>query len=258
MTTAGQAQVRRVPRIPLKEVTFVIAGEQEDVETEVRWLSHHHEVHELVWTEQGILRVSAGQRLWSLTPGTAVWIPAGSTHHATATAGTAYHAYFFAPSASWSMPAEPTGVEISGLVRELLTFLGGNGAEIDRNRDRAEALVLDLLRPSPKAAGLPQPVDPRTRTVAEAIVADPTSQTDLATWAALGGLSTRTIGRAFLSSTGLTFGQWRTTVRMHHAIALLADGLPVSEVAQAVGYQTSSAFIAAFRRHAGHTPRTRA
>ena len=38
------------------------------------------------------------------------------------------------------------------------------------------------------------------------------------------------------------------------AIALLAEGYSVSQVADRVGYATPSAFVAAFRRVTGHTP----
>jgi len=41
---------------------------------------------------------------------------------------------------------------------------------------------------------------------------------------------------------------------MREALPLLAAGRSVSQVASAVGYDTSSAFVAAFRRETGTTP----
>jgi len=40
------------------------------------------------------------------------------------------------------------------------------------------------------------------------------------------------------------------------AISALAAGEPVGNVARQVGYETSSAFVAAFRRQTGMTPST--
>ncbi|MGB9112644.1 MAG: helix-turn-helix domain-containing protein, partial [Acidimicrobiales bacterium] len=54
---------------------------------------------------------------------------------------------------------------------------------------------------------------------------------------------------------GVTFGRWRTLARLQAAAPALAAGVPVSQVAMRVGYLTSSAFIAAFRRETGSTPR---
>ncbi|MFI9848449.1 helix-turn-helix domain-containing protein [Nonomuraea sp. NPDC051941] len=43
--------------------------------------------------------------------------------------------------------------------------------------------------------------------------------------------------------------------RLRAALPLLAEGQPVSRVAHSVGYATASAFLAAFRRTVGTTPR---
>jgi AraC-like DNA-binding protein len=43
---------------------------------------------------------------------------------------------------------------------------------------------------------------------------------------------------------------------MQAALPLLAAGDPVSRVAPRVGYETPSAFVAAFRRETGVTPAT--
>lgn len=52
----------------------------------------------------------------------------------------------------------------------------------------------------------------------------------------------------------MSFAQWRTQLRLHHSLTLLASGLPVASVASACGYTNASAFIEAFRRSFGTTP----
>ena len=54
----------------------------------------------------------------------------------------------------------------------------------------------------------------------------------------------------------MTFGRWRTLVRLQAALPGLAAGKPVGVVARQVGYQLDSAFVAAFRRGTGRTPAT--
>src|SRR6266568_4838744 len=53
---------------------------------------------------------------------------------------------------------------------------------------------------------------------------------------------------------GVPFGRWRTLLRLQAALSMLAAGEPVSRVAGRVGYDTPSAFVAAFRRETGQTP----
>jgi len=73
-------------------------------------------------------------------------------------------------------------------------------------------------------------------------------------WGRAVGASSRTLARCFIADTGMTFGQWRTAARMASALAALAAGASVAGTARQVGYETSSAFVAAFRRELGTTP----
>jgi AraC-like DNA-binding protein len=52
----------------------------------------------------------------------------------------------------------------------------------------------------------------------------------------------------------MTFGSWRTQVRLRASLPLLAAGMPVATAARRVGYATPSAFVAAFRRVTNTTP----
>ncbi len=50
------------------------------------------------------------------------------------------------------------------------------------------------------------------------------------------------------------FGRWRGAARLRAALPHLSAGEPVNAVARHVGYETPSAFVAAFRRETGLTP----
>lgn len=68
------------------------------------------------------------------------------------------------------------------------------------------------------------------------------------------GAGDRTLFRLFRSDLGMTFPQWRTQLRLHCALLLLADRAPVTAVAHACGWASVGAFIDSFRRTFGHTP----
>lgn len=86
------------------------------------------------------------------------------------------------------------------------------------------------------------------------LLANPADERTLAEWGKQAGASARTLARAFLSGTGMTFGQWRRLARLRAALPQLAAGQAVGTVARHVGYQTPSAFVAAFRKETGQTP----
>jgi AraC-like DNA-binding protein len=116
-------------------------------------------------------------------------------------------------------------------------------------------VLLDLLEPVEAATiDVPMPSDPRAVAVAEALLAAPADPRSLAAWGRGVGAAGRTLARLFDAETGMSFGRWRTNVRLRAAMLLLAEGEPVAVVAHRVGYATPSAFIAAFRRQLGATP----
>ena len=85
-------------------------------------------------------------------------------------------------------------------------------------------------------------------------------QTNAAT-ATLGGLAAEFhytpeyASRLIKQMTGQTFIQLLTTVRLENAEQLLRDtAMPVSDIAAAVGYESSEHFIRTFRKHVGLTP----
>jgi len=92
------------------------------------------------------------------------------------------------------------------------------------------------------------------RRVARALRANPSDRRTLEQWGREVGASGRTLARAFVTGSGVPFGRWRTLLRLQAALPMLAAGEPVSRVASRVGYDTPSAFVAAFRRETGMTP----
>jgi AraC-like DNA-binding protein len=101
---------------------------------------------------------------------------------------------------------------------------------------------------------LPMPRDARGIRAAAVIRAEPTARHNLADVARAAAASSRTMERLFRRETGLPFGVWRQRARLLRSLQLLAEGRSVSEVAGAVGYESVSAFVAAFRRALGTTP----
>ena len=95
---------------------------------------------------------------------------------------------------------------------------------------------------------------PALRKIQETLLTNPADERTLSRWAAALGVQQRTLMRKLKSETGMTFRQWRRQIRILKAIEALATGSPVTSVAYDVGYQTTSAFIEAFRQHTGKTP----
>lgn len=214
---------------------------------------HVHDEHQLAWTAAGTLTVLTEGATWVLPPARALWIPAGLPHETKAAGRALMRSVYVPPALSPVNWTEPTVVAASPLLAEVITYLGG-GLTATR-RSHAETLLSDLLTPVPVTVlNVRFPDDQIAGPVARALRDNPADQRTLANWGRAVGASERTLARAFVSGTGLPFGRWRTQFRVQAALPLLAAGEPVGRVAPRVGYETPSAFVAAFRRETGVTP----
>jgi AraC-like DNA-binding protein/quercetin dioxygenase-like cupin family protein len=215
---------------------------------------HTHPDHQLAWAANGVLTVRTDVSTWVLPPTRALWIPAGVRHETlSAGAATMRSAYVRPDLCAIDWP-EPTPVSASPLLAELIGYLEATGLEPER-RGHAEAVLVDLLQPvAMTTIEVRMPADDRAKRIADALSLEPADGRTLAEWGRQVGASERTLARAFLSDTGISFGRWRTLLRLHSALIALADGDPVGNVARHVGYESDSAFVAAFRRETGVTP----
>lgn len=219
------------------------------------WEKHSHPFHELLWNERGASSAVVGSRVWTITPAVGLWMPAGTPHSASAFAGTWLRACFIGSGASTSMSGVPAAVEMTPLLRLLLERLCESELT-PRSRQTTEAMLLDVLTPSPRELIVHAPASALLAPIADAVRRDPADPRSLGDWAAELGVSARTVSRAFIAETGTSFARWVTSVRAQHAVGLLARGWDVEAVARKVGYRSANAFGVAFRRTTGFTPGT--
>lgn len=216
---------------------------------------HMHDDHQLAWAASGVLIVDADETSWVLPPTRALWLPAGVPHAVHASGRSVMRAPYVAPDRCPIDWTRATPIVASRLLGELITHLEDESLGHDA-RERAESVLVDLLEPvATTTVHTPLPTtDERALEVARSLLADPGDRRGLAEWGRAVGASGRTLARAFAADTGVPFGRWRTAARMQAALPMLAAGDTVGRVAHTVGYETASAFVAAFRRETGVTP----
>ena len=98
------------------------------------------------------------------------------------------------------------------------------------------------------------PADKRLRALCERVMADPGTPLTFDALARDVGASARTLARRFRDELGVSFSQWRQQAVLASAIPMMSQGMPLSRVAQELGYNSQSAFSAMFRRAFGSSP----
>ncbi|MET7703263.1 helix-turn-helix transcriptional regulator [Streptomyces sp. NPDC005485] len=232
--------------------------------TRTQWLAsgaaidaHRHDDHQIVYAGRGVLGVITDAGSW-VAPGTrAIWVPAGTVHAHQAHGELELHLIGLPPGDNPLGLDEPTVLSVGPLLRELILAHTRTPDDGSPERARLRAVLLDQLRASPQQPlHLPEPTVPQLRALCEILRADPADNRTLAALGRETGASDRTLSRLFNSDLGMTFPQWRTQLRLHHALVLLAEDTPVTTVAHLCGWSSASAFIDVFRRTFGHTPGT--
>jgi AraC-like DNA-binding protein len=253
MSPDGQPTAGGIPDVPHDGRSGPI-GLALDLGPSDGFVLHTHGRHQLALAASGVLVMSGRGRTWVLPRTRALWIPAGVAHSVAVAGRTTMLSTYVDPDRCPLRWDEPTVVGASGLLGPLVAHLARPDLPPDE-RDRAEAVLWDLMVPLPVATlSPPLPSDERARRVADGLLADVTDGRSLAAWGRDVGASARTLARLFTAETGMGFERWRTTARLAAALPLLAEGTPVATTALRVGYATPSAFVAAFRREVGTTP----
>jgi AraC-like DNA-binding protein len=128
-------------------------------------------------------------------------------------------------------------------------------SEITEEQKRIALVILDeIYSLRHDAIGLPMPKDSRALRVANALAINLSDNKSISEWAHWTGSSAKTLSRHFIDETGMTFGQWRQQARVLRALELLTSELPVTTIARELGYETTSAFVAMFKRWRGVAP----
>ncbi|CAM2154999.1 AraC family transcriptional regulator [Pararobbsia alpina] len=223
-----------------------------------REIWHSHEQAQLFYPMNGAVRALTPMGSWMLPPMRAIWLPPGVDHELhTIGAVQSYSVYLEPDAAPWLWPTCRV-LLITPLLHELIMALAQQPHDYGEESlgNHIAVLLLAVLRDaqSTTQGSLPLPSDRRLRTICSRLLAKPDNDDTLEAWSETVGASARTLARLFRQETGLTFGQWRQQLRLVEAMARLAQGDSVAQVADQLGYQSSSSFIAMFRRSLGETP----
>src|SRR5262245_23314102 len=218
---------------------------------------HSHPRAQLIFAAHGASLVTTEACSWAVPPARAVWMPAGVTHEIRMAGAVGMRTLYVRRDAAARLPREARVLAVSPLLRELILRACALPIRYDENgpAGRLMQVVLDEIAALPTVAlDLPIPRDPRLARLCRTLRADAGSSRTLGEWAADAGASTRTLARLFRKETGLTFAAWRQQARLLSAMAMLAAGMPVTQVALELGYESPSAFTAMFRRTLGAPP----
>ena len=218
---------------------------------------HEHSWGQIIFASRGVMQVDADGSRWTVPPMRCLWMPPAIDHSIRIIAETWMRTIYVSPGSSVNLPGKCKVLNVSALLRELILEIVR--LKMLSNKSKAHVhltnVLIDQLTASDEVSlKLNMPVDPRALRLANIISSEPSNKAPLGEMARMSGASQRTLERLFLAETGLSIGRWRTQARLMMAVTLLVEGNSVNQAAIVSGYESTSSFVATFKREIGTTP----
>lgn len=217
--------------------------------------------HYLLYASKGAMRLSYEGKTWSLPPARAALITANKSITVALPQKMTICSALFSVDSYPLPPLTLSVFDMTPLAKELVLECGKSGPESGPHDDRVQsmfetlALVTWRLANSPGSTSMPTgksaPIIKALEITEAALHTTPTFQ-QIANEVAM---TPRSLARRFSQELGMTWQQTLRKMRMVRAIEeLAATDASVTTVAFSVGYNSLSAFNAAFRDFTNQTP----
>jgi len=253
-TTRGLNE-RAVPE--LTRLPRPVYARAEDIPERKATQPHSHPWVQLSYASRGVLKIRSRGGLFVAPPQKAILIPPDLEHIVVNSPGTQMRSLYIATEALPDTGRNCEVLAVSDLLREAIRHFSMLPVEYDESgpQGRLVGVMLDLVKAAPREAlSLPWPETQGLRDICATMLDAPEQALRREEWSTALGVSIRTLERLFLRETGMPMRSWRLRARLLEALPMLERGDPVTEVALACGYESTSAFIASFRQFFGATP----
>ena len=257
MTSNGQLSLERA--IPaLSSLPRPLYARAESLNAGSWTPPHRHDWVQFSYAISGVLGVHTAEGSFFAPSQWAIWIPADVEHQVvTSMRAEMRSLYVRREDCQWA-DGRCRVLEATPLARELIKSfcrLPVEYPEGESHEARLVQVLLDQLATLPEVGfSLPLPRHPRLLGLCNELIANPDHSVTLQAWAVRLGMSEKTLMRLFQRETGLSFRGWRQRMRLLSSLSSLEEGDSVTNTALACGYDSTSAFIAAFRGLFGVTP----
>ncbi len=219
---------------------------------------HTHTRAQFLYAASGSMMLTFASGCWIIPPQRAVWLPAGYPHQTGSIGPLEMRTLYIDDQVKLpSSPRSPRMLRVSPLLHELVLRAVAMSIEYDEAGQDGRiihALLGEIDWTPIHPVNLPPLHDERLCRMERALTREPGDPSTLDRWASRLDVSPRTLTRLIRRETDLSFQAWRDQIRTFAAIPMLAEGRPLAEIADALGYQTAWSFTAMFKRVTGRVP----
>lgn len=219
--------------------------------------AHSHQRAQLLYARTGVMSVVTESSTFAVPPQRALWMAAGVSHEVSCRSDVSLRTLYIDPQAVDHEHGHCRLIEVSDFLQSLIIEIVNFDLRADYS-EREQLIVKLLLQEiwtmphAPYHVSMPR--DERLWRACQLITEDPANPASLDELAEVACISRRTFTRVFRQETGMSFAVWRQQMRLMEALSLMGSGRSITATAYDVGYNSPSAFTAAFHRTFGLSP----
>jgi AraC-like DNA-binding protein len=221
--------------------------------------THQHRSGQLVFAISGVMQVHTDDSQWTIPPQRALWVPARQPHAVRMLSRTLMRTIYIRPDVVSRCKGFPRSDEVhvltaSPLIKELVLGLFDTRRSADMHRLMVQLLLHSIGEAECLPIRLPMPTSEPLRQAAAALLSQGRWQLTLGDTADIAAMSERSFTRHFSAEVGMSFRAWRQHARLVASLDMLASPRSMKQIAHALGFASSAAYITAFGRLMGCTP----
>ncbi|MFH4548974.1 helix-turn-helix transcriptional regulator [Vibrio alginolyticus] len=220
--------------------------------------NHSHPWGEFVYSYNGVMEVRIGRRSYLAPSQYGIWLPPGIEHQGFNQYEATHYSLYIEPSYANALPNKVCALQVTPLVRSALEHLKQflPVSPYSDEQTRLIRVIYDQLKQTNSIESfLPSTDDATLSRVLDYIENHLDQDIPLKTLAAHFYVTERTLMRKSNKELGMPLTEWKQKLKVLKAMNRLEVGDSVEVIALELGYSSSSAFIAMFKRIMGVTPK---
>jgi len=221
-------------------------------------IAHSHPWSQLSYSCRGVMHIETKAGLFVVPPEQALWLPPKMEHQHFCKGSTSNRSLYIDPAWSQLLGDKVRTLTVTPLLKSLILEVAKWPEDYQQTEqsDRFVKVLLDQLAIAPSnELYMPTVNDKRLLPIVEKLNDDPSDKSTIEQWAMKVGASSRTLNRLFNKNYGMGFSRWKQKLRILKSLEMLNSDTPLVEIAFALGYESTSSFLTAFKKQLGCSPK---
>lgn len=204
------------------------------------------------------MHIETNAGIFVIPPEQALWLPPGMAHQHFCKNKVSYRSLYIDPVLSEMLGNKVRPLTVDPLLKSLILEISNWPEDYEETEETQRFLLVLLDRLAIAKSNelfMPTIQDKRLFPIIETLNQEPANKLTIEQWALKVGASSRTLNRLFNQNYGMGFSRWKQKLRILKSLELLNSNSRLVDIAFELGYESTSAFITAFKKQLGCSPK---